>query len=171
MFLELGKDRGEVSSLLEDMTFISNTLDDSRELVLFLRSPIIKDDDKQQALKTLFGDKIGETTRLFLKLLVRKNRIDILHQIARGFIKEYRKYAGIIDVRATVAYTLSDQQKRALHQKIEEITSKEVDLTVQKDPSVKGGMAVRIEDTVIDGTVKHQLRELKDQFLASAVIN
>src|SRR5699024_804144 len=85
MFLELGKDRDEVSSLLDDMTFISNTLDDSRELVLFLRSPIIKDGDKQQALKTLFGENSGKTTRLFLELLVRKNRIDILHQIARGF--------------------------------------------------------------------------------------
>jgi F-type H+-transporting ATPase subunit delta len=170
MFLELGKDRDEVQDLLEDMEFINNTLNDSRELVLFLKSPIIKHSDKQQVLETLFTEKIQESTRLLLQLLVRKNRIEILHQIAQAFIKKYREYAGIIEVQAITGYAMSDSQKKALQQKLEEITSKEVHLSVQEDPSVQGGMAVRIEDTVIDGTIKHQLQELQDQFLSSAVV-
>jgi F-type H+-transporting ATPase subunit delta len=170
MFLDLGKERSEVPALLEDMNFINNTLNDSRELVLFLKSPIVKYGDKQQVLDALFSKKIQESTRLFLRLLVRKNRVAILHQIVRAFLKKYREYAGIIDVQAATGYDLSDFQVKALQKKLEEITSKEVQLTIHKDPSVQGGMAVRIEDTVIDGTIKHQLRELQKQFLSSSAV-
>jgi F-type H+-transporting ATPase subunit delta len=166
MFLELGKDRNEIPALLEDMDFINNTLNESRELNLFLKSPIVKYDDKQQVLETLFSEEIQESTRLFLQLLARKNRVGILHQIVRAFLKKYQEYAGIIDVQAVTGYDMSASQEKALHQKLEEITSKQVHLTVLTDPSVLGGVAVRIKDTVIDGTVKHQLRELRHQFLS-----
>ena len=170
MFLELGKDRDGVEALLEDMDFINNTMDDSHELELFLKSPIVNHDDKQAVLKELFGDKIHEPTRLFLTLLVRKDRINLLHQITRSYIEKYRSYAGIIDLKAYVAYDLTSSQKEKLHRKLEEITSKQVHLTVEKDPALKGGMAVRINDTVIDGTVKHKLQALEDEFLSSTAV-
>ena len=167
--LEIGKERNEVEDLLEDMQFINNTMEDSRDLIVFLRSPVINFDDKQAVLLEIFGDKIEEVTKEFLKLLTRKNRVNLLHQIARAYIERYNKYAGIIEVSVAVARSLKESQKEALLHKLEEITSKKVRLTVNVDESLKGGMAVRIDDTVIDGTVKHKLRELEEQLLATAV--
>ena len=167
--LEVGKERDEVEAILDDINFIHNTLSDSDELVLFLRSPIIKFDDKQAVLETLFGDEVEEATRKFLELLTRKNRVEILDQIAKAFLESYNEYAGIIEVHVSVAQDLKDAQRQALHTRLEEKTSKKVDLTVHKDESLKGGMAVRIDDTVIDGTVKHKLIELEEQLLATAV--
>lgn len=115
MFLELGKDRDEVPALLGDMDLINNTLNGSRELVLFLKSPVVKNDDKKQALETLFRKDIQESTWLLLQLLVRKNRVAILHQISQSFLKKYREYAGIIEVQATTGYELSASQEKALY--------------------------------------------------------
>lgn len=167
--LKLGKERDEVEAILDDMTFINNTMEDSSELVTFLRSPVVKYDDKQAVLKELFGDEVQESTRRFLELLARKGRVDIADQIAKAYIERYNDYAGIIEVQVSVARDLGPDQKEALHEKLESITSKKVQLEVRVDESLRGGMAVRIDDTVIDGTVKHKLEELQEQLMSTAI--
>lgn len=166
--LELAKERDEIEDILEDINFIKNTLDDSNELVLFLQSPIVKFDEKQNVLIELFGDEVQESTRKFLELLTRKNRGNLLHQVTEGFLKLYNKHAGIIEVEVSVASELDDSQRKALHEQLEKKTSKKVDLIIHIDESLKGGMAVRIDDTVIDGTVKHKLQQLEEQLMATA---
>ncbi len=168
--LELGKERDEVKDLLNDMNFINNTMQDSRELVLFLQNPIIKYDDKQAVLEELFGSNVQESTRLFSKTACpKKIRIDKLDEIAQAYIQKYNEYAGIIEVEVSVAHELGSDQQEQLLNKLEEITGKEVHLNINLDESLRGGMAVRIEDTVIDGTVKHKLQVLEEQLLANAI--
>src|SRR5699024_1816158 len=90
--LELAEERDEIEPVLEDISFINNTLKGSRELVLFLQNPIINYDDKQAVIKKLFGEQLQEVTSLFLDLLVKKDRINILGQITEAFIESYNKY-------------------------------------------------------------------------------
>ncbi|HEX6982760.1 MAG TPA: ATP synthase F1 subunit delta [Balneolaceae bacterium] len=168
-FLELAKERNEVESILGDVKFIHNTFEDSRELVMFLKSPIIKYDDKKAALKQLFFDETEELTQLFIKLLIRKERVNLLNQIAEAFIELYKKYAGIITIDVFVARELSDDQQQALHAKLEQKTQKKVEMNITIDESLRGGMAIRIDDTVIDGTVKHKLVELEESLLSTVV--
>lgn len=167
--LELAKEQDSVEDILEDVKLIQNTFDGSRELVLFLKSPVIKFDDKLGALEKIFGQRVQELTNLFIKLLARKNRVYLLDQIAEAFIQKYNEYAGIINVKVYTAYTLSDSQKEELHRALEEKTRKKVEMSISEDASLMGGIAVRIDDTVIDGTVKHKLAELEQKFLDAAV--
>ncbi len=166
--LQVGKEQDNVESILEDIELIKNTIDDSRELQLFLRSPIIKYDDKVQALEQLFGDKVGEVTNQFIKLLARKDRVGILYQITQAFVEQYNKYAGIIEVDVFSARELSDKRQKSLHKALEQKTGKTVNMHVSVDEKLKGGIAVRIDDTVIDGTIKHKLEQLEEQFLSTA---
>jgi F-type H+-transporting ATPase subunit delta len=167
--LELAKERDEVDEILKDIEFIHNTVEGSRELVTFLKSPVINFDDKTQALEKLFFDKLEEPTKLFLKLLARKDRINLLNQITEAFIAKYKEYAGIITVEVYVARELSGEQKELLHKNLEQKTQKKVDMNITVDEELKGGMAIRIEDTVIDGTVKHKLKELEESLLSTTV--
>ncbi|SMO42918.1 ATP synthase F1 subunit delta [Fodinibius sediminis] len=167
--LELAKERDELEEILEDIKLVQNTLKDSKELVTFLRSPVIKFDDKAAVLEKLFFDKFQEPTRLFVKLVARKDRINLLDQITDAFIQLYKKHVGIITVDVFVAEEISDEQRQLLHQKLEDKTQKKVELNVTVDASLKGGMAVRIDDTVIDGTVKHQLAKLEESLLSTVV--
>jgi len=167
--LELAKERDELESILEDMEFIYNTLEDSRELVVFLKSPIIKFDDKISVLDELFSSEIQEATKLFMKLLAKKERVNLLDQISEAFIEKYKQLAGIITIEVYVAHELSEEQQNELHKTLEEKTQKTVELNITQDESLKGGMAIRIDDTVIDGTVKHKLEELEESFLAATL--
>lgn len=168
-FLQLAIERDEVDDILDDITFIHNTLRDSGELVTFLKSPIIKYDDKAAVLKELFSDNTGEPTALFIKLLTRKDRVNLLDQITEAFIELYKKHAGIITVEVFVAHELSDDQQEALHNRLEQETQKKVEMSITIDESLRGGMAIRIDDTVIDGTVKHKLAELEESLLSTVV--
>jgi F-type H+-transporting ATPase subunit delta len=167
--LELAKERDEVEEILQDIEFIHNTLEDSRDLVVFLQSPVINFDDKIQALETLFFEEIGEPTQLFLKLLSRKDRINLLDQITQAFIEKYKEYAGIITVDVYIAREMNDKQREELQNELENKTQKKVEMNIIQDESLKGGMAIRIDDTVIDGTVKHKLEQLEESLLSTTV--
>lgn len=166
--LQIAKEQDNVESILSDIELIKNTIDDSRELEVFLRSPIIKFDDKAEALEELFGNEVQEVIRQFIKLLARKNRVNLLYQITQGFIEQYNAYAGIIEIEVYAAQELTESQQQSLHNALERKTGKKVNMHLNVDESLKGGIAVRIDDTVIDGTIKHKLEQLEESFLSTA---
>lgn len=161
--LQFAQEEDSVEETLEDMTLIHNTLEGSRELVAFLRSPVIRYDDKMEALEEMFSERAQKSTILFLKLLARKGRIKLLDQVTEAFREQYNRYAGIVEVDVFSASPLGDEQRENLHRTLEEKTGKKVNMTLSVDRELRGGLAVRIDDTVIDGTVKHKLEELLDQ--------
>jgi F-type H+-transporting ATPase subunit delta len=167
--LQVAREKGAVEEVLEDVKFIRNTIEDSRELVLFLKSPIVKKNDKEEVLNKLFKDQVQEITFMFLDLMIRKDRENLLGEIAEAYIERYNEYAGIQPVNISTAYELSDDQKEQLREVLEKKTGKTVEMHFEVDRSLKGGMAVRIEDTVIDGTVSHKLDELHERLLQPAV--
>lgn len=166
--LEASKEKNSVQETLGDITLINNTLDGSRELVLFLRSPVIKFDDKAKALQQIFSDEVQEMTSQFLELLARKSRVNLLDQIGMAFIEAYHKHAGILKVEVFAASELSENQKNNLQNVLEQKTNKQVIMSFMLDDALQGGIAVRIGDTVYDGTVKHMLEELEQEFTSTA---
>lgn len=167
--LEVAQELDNVDTILEDVKLIDNTIEDSKELAMFLESPIVKYDDKAEVLDQIFGDKVQEITAKFISLLARKQRIKLLAQIVKAFIRKYHQYAGIIEVDVYTAQELDGPQQDALHEALEKRTNKKVDMSIKQDESLMGGLAVRIDDTVIDGTIKHKLEELEYQFLNTAI--
>ncbi|HKJ34381.1 MAG TPA: ATP synthase F1 subunit delta [Balneolales bacterium] len=160
--IEVAIERKIVDEILEDITLIDNTLRGSRELVLFMKSPIIKRDIKKKVLDELFGDKISELTQMFIEIMIRKGREDILPSVFRAFIDLYNDYAGIVKIKVVSAEKLTNKQLDTLKKSLESKTQKKVDLEISQDKTLRGGLKVRIEDTVIDGTVQHKLEELEN---------
>lgn len=166
--LELAREEEAVERTLEDILFIKNTIEDSRELLLFLRSPIIKPDQKVKALESIFADQVSELVHRFITLIARKNRENLIDQIVEAFIEKYNEFAGIITAEVFSASEMDDKQLQKVKNALEEFTSKKVIITPKVQKDLKGGIAVKINDTVIDGTIKHKLEQLEDVFLSTA---
>ncbi len=166
--LGLAKEQDAVERTFEDVQILKNTIEGSRELQLFLKSPIIKPDKKVNALEALFEGKVSELVYKFITLIARKNRQNILDEITHAFTDIYNEYAGIIEAEVFVANEMDDKQKAQVIKKLEDVTGKKVNITVKVQEDLKGGMAVKIADTVIDGTIKHKLEQLEDVFLNTA---
>jgi F-type H+-transporting ATPase subunit delta len=167
--LELSKDQKMVKQTLSDIQFIENTITDSRELQSFLKSPIIKPALKKETLVSIFKAYLSDLTMQFVTLVATKERSAILHQIVSSYINEYNNYAGIIDIEVRTAKDLSKKQIKELQKVLERTTSKKVNLISTIHSDLKGGLLVKIDDTVIDGTIKHKLEQLEDKLLDSTI--
>ncbi|HBQ60655.1 MAG TPA: ATP synthase F1 subunit delta [Balneolaceae bacterium] len=166
--LGLAREQDSVERTLEDVLLIKNTLEDSRDLVLFLKSPIIKPDKKVAALDEIFGDQLSELVHKFVSLIAKKNRQNMLDEIVAAFVEKYNEFAGIISAEIFVAKKLDSKELENVKSSLEKFTNKKVNISTTVQEDLKGGIAVKINDTVMDATVKHKLEQLEDVFLSSA---
>lgn len=167
-FLHTAIEIDKLELIKQDMLFLVETLSGSRDLELFLKSPIIKRSDKAEVLKSIFDEHIQKETRQFLSLLVSKGREDLISQICSSFVNKYNLHQGIINIDVFTATDLVGDQKESLISTLETSTGKKVQLNTFVDKNLIGGIAVKIDDTVVDGTIKHKLSQLKNQFAATA---
>jgi F-type H+-transporting ATPase subunit delta len=168
-FLITALEKDSLEKAKDDILLIKNTLDQSSELRLFLRSPIIKKEQKRSALEAVFEKKISPLSVNLLRILSEKSREPLLGDITRHFLELYNKHHGIIEVQITSSTKLDDKQLTALVNKLESVTGKKVEASISVDEDLIGGLTVRIDDTVVDGSVKYKLNELKERFTSAAV--
>ncbi|WP_069132436.1 ATP synthase F1 subunit delta [Rhodohalobacter halophilus] len=167
--LKTALEKDILDTVYGDMLLLQETIDNSRDLQLFLKSPLIKKAVKISAMDEIFGDKISDLTKNLLHLLSEKSREKLLHDITRAFVALHKAHHGIIDIDVESAFELNEDQVDELKSKLEKSTGKTVDLHVSVNEELMGGLKVRIDDTVIDGSVKHKLSQLKEEFKAATV--
>ncbi|MDX1590568.1 MAG: ATP synthase F1 subunit delta [Balneolaceae bacterium] len=153
-----------LEEIKEDMQLIHQTISDSSELTLFLKSPLIKNDVKKSALESIFEDKINNLTSNLISILSDKSRENLLFGISEGFMELYNDHHNIIEVDVKTAFDLDDKQKKSLISELEKVTGKTIEMRIEKNEDLIGGLSVRIEDTVYDGTAKYKLNQLKHKF-------
>ncbi len=155
----------------KDVDLLKVSVAVSRELASFLKSPIISADRKAAALKSIFEDKVSILAMNFLLLLVEKTREAELPQILTSFDAQYNEYKGIVEAHISSAIELDEQQKQAILDKVRRYTGKTVVPDYRLDPTLIGGFQVRIGDSILDGSVKHQIENLKKTLMAGEFNN
>ena len=160
-FLETVIEEGKLEKAKDDMLTIMSTLESSKELRLFLKNPIVKNSQKKAALEAIFTKHVDKLTFRLINLLLEKKREGLLDEITRNFLSLYNFHHGIIEAEVSSASEMSDKQLKALVKQLEESTGKKVKIKTNIDSDLIGGLMVRIDDTVIDGSVKYKLSQLK----------
>ena len=167
--LGVAEEAKQLELVARDLAELDSLLHRSRELVLFLKSPIVKRDKKKNVLNELFKDRLCKLTFLFLDLMARKGREELLPEIIQQFNKLHDKRSGILKADLRVAFPMADDQQKALIEQLNKRTGKDVRLTIKQDPSLIGGFTVQYDDTVLDGSVRHQLEMLEQRFIMGSV--
>lgn len=150
-----------LDTIVEELQVIKGVLENSRDLVHALRSPLVKGDKKIHILEEIFRDSIGEKMFLFLKLVARKKRAGLLPEIIDEFQILLDEKRGVINVDITSAVQLSDEQAGELVTKLAVFTGKKIRPRMFLNEQFIGGVAVKIGDTIYDGTISHQLQLLR----------
>jgi len=148
----------------EDLTVLERAIKESHDFRLFLKSPIIKKEKKQQVFENTFGKSVQPLTMQFLNLLSEKNREDVLSSIIDAFFRLRDEALGIVNVNVLSATELSTQQASMISQRFEAYTKKKVHIHVNLDSQLIGGFVARIGDTMFDGSVRRQLELLRERF-------
>ncbi|MBU0560396.1 MAG: ATP synthase F1 subunit delta [Bacteroidetes bacterium] len=168
--LDDSEEKALLPKVHEDVNLLLNTLSQSVELKRFLKSPVIKQEKKKEILLEIFSERICAETKNFIEFLVSKKREDLIEEIFIRFIEVYNEKHGIVVAEVTSAQELSDAQKKELIQKLEKRTAKKVELKYKIDESIIGGFVIKIGDTLINGSAKHQLTLLKKKFLEEELV-
>lgn len=160
----LAEEKKSLMKLSEDAELIFNTLQGSKELRTILKNPVIKQKEKKNILTALFDTRVSKEIIDFLFFIVDKNREDLLYEIMAEFLNLRDQKEGIIRTEITSAVEFNDDIKKNMIKNLERQTSKTIQSKYKLNPELIGGFVVRIKDTVIDASVKHQLENLRKKF-------
>lgn len=159
-----------LKNVSDDLIVMQRVIKESHEFQLFLKSPVIKKEKKQEVFKATFGSSVQPQTLHFLSLLVEKEREDILPYVIEAFFRLQDEILGIVHVRVKTAAGLSQQQTEQLKQRFETYAKKKVLIDLSLDKQLIGGFIARIGDTVFDGSVKRQLELLRKRFTEELIV-
>ena len=129
-----------------------------------LASPRVPRPAKKSLLHKVLEGKANPSLVDFFDLLVDKNRIDLLVEVADVFDRLADASHGVVRVKVRSWRPLSDGQRATLSEKLVRMTGKKIAIEAETDAALKGGMLVRIGDSIIDGTVAHRLKSLGERF-------
>lgn len=156
---------GKIDTVQHDLDTLGGLWERTPRLRAAMESPLIPGDRKHQMVDRFFGKELDPLTVRFLHLLVEKRREGIVPQVREDYARLADIERGLVRATATVALPLDDLQRAALTESLERRTGKRVELTVEVDESIIGGVVVRMEDTVIDGSVRGALERLREEML------
>ncbi|WP_299527886.1 ATP synthase F1 subunit delta [uncultured Lutibacter sp.] len=155
----------------EDMLFIANTIEESKDLQLLLSSPIIKSQLKKVAIKEVFSSKITSLSIGLLDLLIDNKRLSILNDVAKKYTVLFDKLKGIEVAIVTTAVPLTEALNKQVLAKVKEITGKESTIENNVNPDIIGGFILRIGDVQYDASIANKLQGLKRQFESESFIS
>jgi F-type H+-transporting ATPase subunit delta len=133
-----------------------------------LANPSIPRETRTATAEATFGPLVGRKVLNLIGLLLRRGRIEELPRLAAEFRRLDDERQGITHAAATSASSLTADEVRALTQQLEQVTGGRIELDVQVDPSLLGGLLVRVGDQLIDGTVRSRLERLRNQLVSGA---
>ncbi len=158
---EVAQDKGELDGITADLARIDETLEQSPELRNFLHDPSVLRSSKQEAVELIFE---GASTYVmnYMRLIIDKNRTEVINSTYRIFRKLIDKSRGITTGLVESAVKLDEKTYNAIRSKLEKRFKVKLDLDQQVVPDLLGGLRIRIGNTVIDGTVQGQLSRLRN---------
>lgn len=169
--LSLAVEHGAVEEVHNDMQLFDRTCDANYDLVLMLRSPIVKHDIKKRILEKIFKGKVHKLTLAIIDILTRKNREPILPEIAHDFHRAYNHHMGIEKATLISSMPLDDKIRKEIEGIVKKLSShKSVELIEKVNKELIGGFILNVGDLQIDASIKSKLRKLKVTFKSNPYI-
>ena len=161
--VSLGSEQKNVEAYGAELATVSRIVASEDLLRLLLESPTLAV-EKKSAIFAEIMDKLGLSAgmRDFLGLMVTKDRMQYLPQIEQNYQQLADELSGTLRAKLTAAAALNDKQKKAISAELEKQTGKKVELTVDVDASLIGGLRTEIGGRLFDGSVKTQLKRIED---------
>jgi F-type H+-transporting ATPase subunit delta len=162
--LDLSLEKGQLEQVREDMQLVLDTVRESKDLSLMLKSPVIKTDKKLEVLKAIFGGKIGVISSQFIDIITRKRREMELEGIADSFLSQYKAHKQILTAVITTASGLDKSLREKVLQIVKGSTNSEVELTEKVNKDLIGGFVLRVGDQQVDASILRQIKNLDRSF-------
>ena len=154
---------GELDRVEDEMFRFGKLLEQNNELKQALSDQGVDKQQREKVLDELLADKVSPHTLGLLNFIVTQGRARQLPQILEQLSQLAADARQMVVAEVRTAVPLDDAQQAELAKSLSSATNKKVSVKVIIDPSILGGVVAKVGDTVIDGSIKHRLDQLKEQ--------
>jgi F-type H+-transporting ATPase subunit delta len=159
---DLASEQGQVEAVEADLVAISGLAAESPDFARFLRSPVIAGDDKAVAMAAILGRaNVAAVVANFIKVVARNGRLFALPAIIAAFRSLAAAARGEVSADVTSATPLTPEQVANLAETLKQKIGKTVTLQEHVDPSLIGGLIVKVGSRMIDSSLKTKLTAMK----------
>ena len=159
---ELANEQNRLDEVDRDLGKFQSMLDASSDLKRLVNSPAFAAEDQQRAMRAVMDwAAIGATTGNFLGVVARNRRLFAAEDIIKTFPGLLARHRGEVAAEVKSAVALSEQQLAALKSKLKSTFGKDVRLDTHVDPSLLGGLVVKIGSRMFDSSLRTKLSNLK----------
>jgi len=166
----LKRDEDKLLETQKEVKELHRLIKEDEEFMSILASHSLSIEDRLEIVENVFAS-IDEEIKNFIKIIVENNRAKYLLDIFDEFNSLVNEYRGVKEGLAYSAMPLSDKEIDHISKSISEIEKMPVELKNKVDPSLIGGIKVVINDHVYDGSIKHQIEDMKLTLLKKEGVN
>ncbi|HMV42934.1 MAG TPA: ATP synthase F1 subunit delta [Leptospiraceae bacterium] len=165
--LEIAAEKKNSVAIEEELQAAVKAICDDKQVWEFFLSPKISKEQKIKVIESSFKNSLSETVNSLLYLLLRKDRIFFIREIAHQFSLGNDRLNGRIRAYVESASKLSDSQVSEIRSALSQKYNGECIIENVIKPELIGGMVIRFNDNLIDGSMKSQLTNIKKNLLQS----
>lgn len=153
-----------------DLQNVNRILFDNPDLDSFLLTPGIDYVEKFQVLDNVISEGFSDEIKYLLKLLIDKGRFDKFSDVA-DYVRVTYSHGTEVDGLLKVSYPLEIETLVRIKKTIEKKIDKKLHLYIELDPDLLGGVYAKIENILIDGSVRRRLEDVRAKLLATKVVH
>jgi len=159
---ELADERHALDEVAGDLHELRTMLGASGDLMRLVRSPVLSREEQGKAIEALAEQAaLSKLTRDFLAIVARNRRLFAVPAMIEAYLDKLAERRGEITAEVTAAQALSESQQNSLIDQLRRVVGSRVAIDVRIDPSLLGGMIVKIGSRMVDGSLKGQLQRLE----------
>ncbi|MFV0605921.1 MAG: ATP synthase F1 subunit delta [Niabella sp.] len=163
--LGIAVEKNQLEKVYADIEWLQAAIQQNKDLLNLLRSPIIKAELKNKALTAVLHNNVGNIMQQFTTLMVNKKREIFIPEVASSFINQYKEYKNIHTATLTTAVPVSDAVKNKIVSRVKKGSGYEhIELIEKIDPAIIGGFKLQLGDQLVDASIAYDLKEVAKQF-------
>ena len=158
-YFDLAREEGRIAQWREDLLRAVETLS-NREVAAALANPRLTLTERTRlALDVLTG--VGEPARNLVRLLIERGRLNVLDDLVETYDDLSDRESGVVRANVTTAVPVDDALKTRIGRTLSEKLGAAVQTEVHQDPTILGGLIIRVGDRVIDSSLRTRLAQLR----------
>ncbi|NMM54363.1 F0F1 ATP synthase subunit delta [Paenibacillus aquistagni] len=158
---ELAQEKNTVLETEQQLEFVVQAITSNHDLQLLLTTPKIDMEGKMNVLRETFKDQTSDTVLDTVQLLIERGRIQVLNDVLDSYVRIASAAINVADAIVTSAVPLPDAEKESVAATFGKQLNKKIRIKNIVDPSIIGGLQVRIGDRLYDGSLSGKLKQLQ----------
>jgi ATP synthase F1 delta subunit len=157
---EVAKEHDKLDLVREQLGQFADALNENGDLRVFFFSPYFSTEEKKDGLHRAL-DGADPAIVNFLEALLERHRMPVVFRIRAAYQRLWDSENKLLPVEVTSAVDLDDATVKSIGERIGEQTGQRVELTSRVDPSILGGIVLRVGNSILDASIKHRLDQLR----------